>query len=115
MPHSDIHLAKKFVSKSQRARDLGHEFEISFTTFKRCRSRKTCALTGLKMSLDNSSVDRIDNRFGYIEGNVAGVREDINKLKGQIESFIGQTKDLEWKHIKKMVDATVAHLEKNND
>ncbi|AGH57570.1 HNH endonuclease [Pseudoalteromonas phage pYD6-A] len=112
MPHIDISISNKYRGKAQRANDLGHEFNIPFSLFKRMRLRKTCALTGLKMTLDNSTIDRIDNRKGYIEGNVAGVRADINKLKGTIESVIGSSDDIDWKAVKKMVDATVAHIEK---
>lgn len=113
MPHIDISISNKYRSKSQRAKDLGHYFDLPFQLFKRMRLRRTCALSGVKMTMENSTIDRIDNRKGYIEGNVAGVRTDINSLKGQIEGLIGSSPDVEWKHIKKMVDTTVAHLEKN--
>ena len=112
MPHSDLHLAKKYTSKSQRAKDLGHQFEISFSTFKKCRTRKTCGLSGLPMTMENSSIDRIDNRIGYLEGNVIGCREDINQMKGQIESYIGQTPGLDWYKVQKIVNNVIKHLEK---
>ena len=111
MPHTDITLTRKYVSKAQRAKDLGHEFEISFSTFKRCRQRKTCGLTGLKMK-DNPSIDRVDNKKGYIEGNVVGCRRDVNTLKGQIESFLGQTKDADWYTVQKLVNKTIELMEK---
>ncbi len=112
MPHIDITLANKYRSKSQRAKDLGHYFQISFALFKRMRLRKKCALSGLPMTIENSTIDRIDNRIGYIDTNVAGVRNDINTLKGTIEGVIGANPDIDWKVIQKIVNTTVAHMEK---
>ncbi|AGH57031.1 hypothetical protein VPMG_00008 [Vibrio phage VBP32] len=115
MPHIDVTLSNKYRGKSQRAKDLGHYFSIPFSLFKRMRLRKTCALSGLPMTLENSTIDRIDNRIGYIEGNVAGVRDDINKLKGAIEGVIGCSESIDWKVVQKVVNNTVSHLEKQHD
>lgn len=114
MPHIDVALSNKYRSKSQRAKDLGHYFSIPFSLFKRMRLRKTCALSGLPMTMENSTIDRIDNRIGYIESNVAGVRNDINKLKGAIEAVIGSSEAIDWKVVQKMVNNTVSHMEKQN-
>lgn len=53
---------------------------------------KKCALTGLPLpwSTDEkgrtiTSVDRIDSKLGYHEGNIQLVHKDINKMKGDFE------------------------------
>jgi hypothetical protein len=49
------------------------------------KQNKKCALSGedISLSLSNhtASLDRIDSKLGYIEGNVQWVHKDINKLK----------------------------------
>lgn len=110
--HSDVTIARKYTQKHQRAKDLGHQFEIPFSSFKRMRNRKTCELTKVKMNLENSTIDRIDNRKGYLVGNVAGVRSDMNRLKGTIESVIGNTPDVDWYTIQRLVNNTIERIER---
>lgn len=41
-----------------------------------------CAYTGRKLTHGiDSSLDRIDNSFGYVEGNIQWVHRDINRMK----------------------------------
>jgi hypothetical protein len=41
-----------------------------------------CAYTGLELTLDlDASLDRRDNTFGYVEGNVQWVHRDVNRMK----------------------------------
>lgn len=115
MPPQDVELAKKYVSKSLNSANANHEFQITFTQFKRMRLRKKCALTQVSMDLSNSTLDRINNTIGYIPSNVAGVRQDVNQLKGTIEGIIAKTPDIDWYTIKRMVDNTIKHIEETSN
>lgn len=42
---------------------------------------KTCALTGDPLNINTASLDRIDSKYGYIEGNVQWVTAQANKCK----------------------------------
>ncbi|AUR82559.1 hypothetical protein NVP1152O_077 [Vibrio phage 1.152.O._10N.222.46.E1] len=107
MVKQEIQLSKKYVTKAHNAEQAGHKFELLFPQFKRMRMRKTCALTGLPMTRENSTIDRLDNRLGYLPANSAGVRNDVNQLKGQMEKLVSQTPDVEWEHILRMVQRTM--------
>lgn len=110
MVSQEINLTKKYASKAHNASQAGHEFGLLYPQFKRMRIRKTCALTGLPMDLSTSTIDRIDNRKGYLPENSAGVRQDINQLKGKMEYLISTTPDVEWKHILRMVERTIKSI-----
>lgn len=115
MVTQEINLSKKYVSKANNAANAGHEFAILYPQFKRMRLRKTCTLTGLPMLLENSTIDRIDNRKGYLPENSAGVRLDINQLKGQMERVISLSPDVEWKHILRMVERTMKSIKEQDN
>ena len=93
---TDVAIAKKFVEKHKRALKSDIEFTLTFAEYKRLMSRKTCAYTGIKFpefggewdadeKWRSITVDRIDNKKGYIPGNVAAVCNGINSLKSQWE------------------------------
>lgn len=42
---------------------------------------KVCALTGDPLNINTASLDRIDSKYGYIEGNVQWVTAQANKCK----------------------------------
>ena len=58
------------------------------------QEEKRCALTGLPIWFGRiyyyhettASLDRIDNKKGYIEGNVRWVLKDINMLRGDYDT-----------------------------
>ncbi|APC46065.1 HNH endonuclease [Vibrio phage vB_VspP_pVa5] len=110
MVNQEINLSKKYVSKAGNAKQAGHDFELMFPQFKRMRMRKTCALTGLPMTVETPTVDRIDNSKGYLPENSAGVRHDINQLKGRMEQLVSTTDDVEWTHILRMVERTIKSI-----
>lgn len=87
----DVCLARLYINKAQSAADLGHEFSISFSEYKRLMCRKTCTYSGLRFrnkGFSSRSLDRIDNSKGYISGNVAAVCVGINSIKSQWENPI---------------------------
>ena len=82
----DLAVARAYVSKAASSRDRGIEFSISFTSFKNmCRARK-CYFTGLELTADTFTIDRVDASKGYITGNVVACHKDFNNLKSMIEN-----------------------------
>lgn len=78
----------------------GYEFDLSieflWNLFQQQKGK--CALTGLPIKLERhyrknkqtASLDRIDNKKGYLSDNVCWVHKDINFMKGKLdlETFI---------------------------
>ena len=87
----DTTIAKKYVSKINNAKQLGHKFSLTFAEFKRLMNTEKCAYSGIILTDDKDkfssrTIDRLNNKFGYIRGNVRAVAYGINMLKAQIEN-----------------------------
>jgi len=82
----DLMAANKYLAKCQNAKSKGHEFSISFTSMKNMLRAKKCYYTGLPLTLDTVTIDRIDNSRGYCVGNVVSCHTSVNSLKGLIEN-----------------------------
>lgn len=81
----DVKLARKFISKKANADERGIEFKLSFLSFKNMMKAKKCYFTGLPLVDGNRSIDRVDNKKGYVKGNVVACHQTVNCLKGMIE------------------------------
>ena len=75
----DLTIARKYISKAQKARNSGIEFNLSFVSFRNLMVAKKCKYTGIGLtetcadrpaSGSDRTIDRIDNSLGYIAGNV---------------------------------------------
>jgi hypothetical protein len=86
-PLTDLEVAKKMLNLKQSADSRNIKFDLSFTTLKELMEQKKCFYTGriLETKGDFSlSIDRIDNKLGYVEGNVVACTVDINRKKTDI-------------------------------
>jgi len=84
---SDIEVAKKMINLQQSAISRNIEFDLSFETVKSLLLRTNCYYTGLKFEDEGKfsfSVDRVDSKKGYIEGNVVACTIDINSKKSNL-------------------------------
>jgi hypothetical protein len=84
---SDIEVAKKMINLQQSAISRSIEFDLSFETVKSLLLRTHCFYTGIKFEDDGKlsfSVDRVDSKKGYIEGNVVACSIDINSKKSNL-------------------------------
>jgi hypothetical protein len=84
---SDIEVAKKMINLQQSAISRSIEFDLSFETVKSLLLRTHCFYTGIKFEDDGKlsfSVDRVDSKKGYIEGNVVACTIDINSKKSNL-------------------------------
>lgn len=87
---NDVLIAKAFVSKASSSADRGIEFNLSFTSFKNMCQAKKCYFTGLTLTPETFTIDRIDNTKGYVTGNVVACHKDFNNLKSLIENTTTQ-------------------------
>ena len=83
----DIEVAKKMINLQQSATSRNIEFDLSFETVKHLMTRTHCYYTGVKFEDEGKlafSVDRVDSRKGYVEGNVVSCTVDINSKKSNL-------------------------------
>lgn len=83
----DIEVAKKMINLQQSASSRNLEFDLSFETVKYLMTRTHCYYTGIKFEEEGKlafSVDRVDSKKGYIEGNVVACTVDINSKKSNL-------------------------------
>jgi len=83
----DIEIAKKMINLHQSAVSRGLEFDLSFETVKHLMTRTNCYYTGVKFEDEGKlafSVDRVDSKKGYVEGNVVSCTVDINSKKSNL-------------------------------
>lgn len=106
---TDIEIAKRFIKKEQRARDKGIEFNLNFTSFKNMMSAKKCYYTDIPLTYQTGNnlkqtdvtIDRVDNRKGYVKGNVVACCHQVNQLKSLLEN---SNNVMTTKRLKKMAD-----------
>lgn len=94
--HSDVSLVRKYISKSENAKDRGIDFGLSFTDYKRLMSIKRCQYSGLPFNepsnaksagmFSRRTIERIDNSIGYTKENCVAVCSWFNELKGTWEN-----------------------------
>jgi hypothetical protein len=82
----DYKIAKAYISKSDSARTKGYGFTLSYTSFKNMCKAKKCYFTGLPLTAETFTIDRIDNTKPYEHGNVVACHRDFNNLKSLIEN-----------------------------
>jgi len=83
----DIEVAKKMINLQQSASSRNLEYDLSFETVRSLMLRTHCYYTGIKFEEEGKlafSVDRIDSKKGYIEGNVVACTVDINSKKSNL-------------------------------
>lgn len=83
----DIEVAKKMINLQQSATSRNLEFDLTFNTVKFLMEQTTCYYTGIKFEPEGKlafSVDRVDPKLGYIEGNVVACTVDINSKKANL-------------------------------
>jgi hypothetical protein len=83
----DIEVAKKMINLQQSASSRNIEYDLSFETVKCLMTRTHCYYTGIKFEDEGKlsfSVDRVDSKKGYIEGNVVACTVDINSKKSNL-------------------------------
>lgn len=87
--HEDEKVAALYLKKMQSARDRHLGFHLSFREFKTLMKKKRCVYTGVEMTapkagghpLTTRTLERVNNKLGYVKGNVIAVCHYANQLK----------------------------------
>jgi hypothetical protein len=111
---TDLDVAKKMLNLKQSADSRDIKFDLSFVTLKKLMEQKKCFYTGRTLDSKGDyalSIDRIDNKLGYVEGNVVSCTVEINRKKTDITL---DEIEMIYKAIKKTKRGTFG-LEENGD
>ena len=84
---TDLDVARKMLNLKQSADSRNIKFELSFNTLKKLMEQKKCFYTGRELDAKGDysiSIERIDNKLGYVEGNVVACTVEINRKKTDI-------------------------------
>jgi hypothetical protein len=84
---TDLDVARKMLNLKQSADSRSIKFDLSFNTLKKMMEQKKCFYTGRQFDSKGDfslSIDRIDNKLGYVEGNVVACTVEINRKKTDI-------------------------------
>jgi hypothetical protein len=108
----DIDVARKMINLQQSATSRNLEYNLTFETTKRLMSYTRCYYTNVEFNDTTNifSIDRVDPKKGYVEGNVVACTVEINSKKSnltidEIYSLSNQLK--KFYHIEKTVDKRV--------
>lgn len=83
---SDLEIAKGYVNKHKNAQERGILFDLPLQSYANVMKAKKCYYTGLPLSSNNITIDRVDNSKGYVKGNVVACVLFFNNLKGLLEN-----------------------------
>lgn len=84
---TDLDVAKKMLNLKQSADSRNIKFDLSFLVLKNLMEQKKCFYTGRVFDGKGDyalSIDRIDNKIGYVDGNVVACTVEINRKKTDI-------------------------------
>lgn len=97
-------VAAKFRNKVSNAKERGLDFNLSFAEFRRIMATKRCQYTGIELTFKvgradetswkdtDLSIERVDNRLGYVSGNCIAVCHAANVYKSVFENPKGLLK-----------------------
>lgn len=92
------YVAQYYLNKVRGSFTRGIEFKLTITEVRTLLNKKTCAYSGLKMShvgagvkqekirYSDLTLERVDNKLGYVKGNVVAVCSGFNQLKATFEN-----------------------------
>lgn len=101
----DLVVGEKWVNLRKSAHRRGKDFNLTIGDVKKLVLRKTCAYTGVRLTPDNRTVDRIDASKGYVRGNVCAVTHAANQLKNAALENVNSETKLSLKELNKFVNS----------
>lgn len=88
---TDLQLAQKYLNKAQSAKDRGIEFDLPFQSFKNIIRAKKCKYTGIPLTKETLTIERVNSKLGYIKGNCVAVSLAANQFKSLFENAAAKT------------------------
>ena len=82
----DIDVARKMINLQQSATSRNLEYNLTFETTKRLMNYTRCYYTNVEFNDTTNifSIDRVDPKKGYVEGNVVACTVEINSKKANL-------------------------------
>ena len=82
----DIEVARKMINLQQSATSRNLEYNLTFETTKRLMGYTRCYYTNVEFNDTTNifSIDRVDPKKGYVEGNVVSCTVEINSKKANL-------------------------------
>lgn len=80
----DLKAARKLISLRDTASKRGLDCDISLISLINIYKAKRCFFTGVKLSVEEITLDRVDNSKGYVKGNVVACSDSFNGKKGSL-------------------------------
>lgn len=82
----DIDVARKMINLQQSATSRNLEYNLTFETTKRLMNYTRCYYTNVEFNETTNilSIDRVDPKKGYVEGNVVACTVEINSKKANL-------------------------------
>ena len=82
----DIEVARKMINLQQSATSRNLEYNLTFETTKRLMNYTRCYYTNVEFNDTTNifSIDRVDPKKGYVEGNVVACTVEINSKKANL-------------------------------
>lgn len=92
----ETYVAKFYFNKINSCQQENKDFTLTLPEVRRLLAVKRCQYTGMSLThqyvgsgitrFTDVTLDRIDNRKGYVQGNVKAVAHGINHLKSTFEN-----------------------------
>ena len=91
----DARVASLYLRRIKNAKKRGITFDLGLMAFRNLMNAKYCYYTGIELTEatgpeqihSDRTIDRIDNRKGYVSGNVVACSFAANQIKGTWERF----------------------------
>lgn len=93
-PEFELWVAEFYKGKMESAKNRGVEFKLNLISFRNLLRTQVCPYTGIELTVprpnkhhlhSDITIDRIDNRKGYVRGNVMAVSRVANNFKSMFE------------------------------
>lgn len=91
----ELFVAQWYQNKVQSCKDRGIEWKLNIISVRNMLRTRKCPYTGVTMTVPRQgkqalcsdiTIDRIDNKKGYVPGNVMAVSRKANNLKSIFEN-----------------------------
>jgi len=86
MVQFNLDVARKYICKCANTLDKGVEFNLTMASIANIMKSKKCFYSGLPLNSETMTIDRVDNKKGYIKGNVVACHKEVNRFKAHIEN-----------------------------
>src|SRR5690606_16945093 len=114
----EIRAIKKWMFKQKEAKSRGIDFELSVEEMKELIQKNQCYYSGIELKHyedeggdpppDQFTIDRVDNKLGYVKGNVVPCSYEVNAIKSAGDA---ETIELRLNRLRDELERTLKNLD----